>query len=88
VELVACDAALGDWEAWDLDLAAARDLEAAWEAQDPDLAWAATRAAELATAAGEGQRARAAWQIALREWRALGEAAEVDKAARALGEPA
>jgi len=87
VELMACDAALSDFAAWDREAEAARPLLAEWDATDPDLAWAATRAAELATRAGERQRARTAWEIALREWRALGNPEEEERAARALEGP-
>jgi len=79
-----CDAGLGDWASWDADLQVAEELLEAWDAKAPDLARAATQAAELATAAGERARARRAWRIALREWTALGDAAAAARAASEL----
>jgi len=76
-----------DFAGWDVDAARARELMPDWAGADSDLAWAATRAAELATAAGEIARARMAWEIARQQWAALGRTDDARRAEEALAGP-
>lgn len=49
------------------------------EVVDPDVAWTASLAGDLAASAGQSQRSRAAYTMALRQWQALG---KTDRATR------
>jgi len=71
VFLLPCYAAAGDWAAWD------RHAEIGFDTLDEvgvfevDFARTAQLGAELATAAGQPERARRAWQAALAQWQGL-----------------
>jgi tetratricopeptide (TPR) repeat protein len=78
--LLPCLAGEGDWPAWDRHLARATALLAETGFTYLDIARSAHLAGDMARGAGEPARARAAYALALRQWRALGRA---DDAARA-----
>ncbi|RME56579.1 MAG: hypothetical protein D6795_01150 [Deltaproteobacteria bacterium] len=71
--LLPCAAAEGAWEAWDEHYRTARALLEQTGLIDPDVAWSAELAGDLALSAGEGQRARQAYGIARRQWEKLGD---------------
>lgn len=71
VELLPCDAAGADWARWDDHRAQARDVMASVDFADPDLAWAAELAGDLAGEHGELERARDVFELALAQWRRL-----------------
>ena len=70
--LLPCVAAAGDWEAWDRHAQAGFGLLAATGSVDPDTARVAGLAARLAADAGQTERARDAYGLAIRQLRALG----------------
>jgi len=74
---------LGDWTAWDRHLAAATELLGAAGVYESDLAETLQRAAEAARAAGEEERAEAAFGFALAQWEGLGRAEEAAALRRA-----
>jgi len=81
--LLACVSQARDWAAWDghLDLGAAALRTSGLV--DPDVAWAAELAGRLTEWAGQSARAREVYEIALAQWRGLGEArgaARIEKA--------
>lgn len=82
--LVACAAAARQWPRWDRHWQAVIDAGAERGAIDTDVAWVAGLAGELAAAAGERDRARAAYELALGEWRAAGRSGEVAAVGSAL----
>lgn len=84
-ELLPSAAAARDWGAWDRHLARARELLERAPMIDPDIAWPAQLAGDMAHAAGERGRARAAWELALSQWRALGNEARAVEVEAALG---
>ncbi len=71
-------AAARDWAAWDRHHEAALTLLAETNLSDPDIAWPAQLAGALAREAGEHQRARGAFELALGQWRALGNQDKVE----------
>ena len=71
--LLPCLAHAGDWAGWDRHAARAAECIAESGAVDRDLARPAQQAGDLATAAGQDERARAAYRIARAQWLALGE---------------
>lgn len=82
----ACDAAAGDWAAWDARRATVDPLVTG-HMHDPDCAMVAEHAARLASAAGEWRRAGEALRLAAAQLRALDRAHEVP-ALRPAGMPA
>ncbi len=64
-------AAMEDWTAWDHHHSQALTLLSATNLHDPDIAWPAQLAGDLAAAAGDHQRAAQAYCLALDQWRAL-----------------
>jgi tetratricopeptide (TPR) repeat protein len=86
--LLACEAGLGGWGAFDAHAEQIHHLLTEQDMVDPDFAWAAQRAGELAAAAQEPARATVAFELALTQWRGLGRAAsmaEVEAALAAIG---
>ena len=77
VQLCACST--GEWGAWDHHFERARRLLAESEMVDPDTAWAAQLAGDLARSTGERERARQAYELALAQWRGVGNAARIDE---------
>jgi len=75
---------LADWRAWDRHLSAATDLLQAAGVYETDLAEALERAAEAARAAGQEERAVAAYRFALAQWEGVGKSAEAAAVRRAL----
>lgn len=73
VALTACSAALGDWSAFDHHLAEASERLNEASAPDRDDAWPAEQAARLAWEAGQGVRARHAYELAAFVWGRLGD---------------
>ena len=87
-EILPCVAAARDWPAWDRHLDEARRVILDSTLADKDDAWAVQLGAELAAAAGEVERARAAYAFAGELWRRLGHEARVEEseaASAALG---
>ena len=82
--MLACAAGLEDWSAFDNHAVRLTDLLAEQDFADPDCAWAAGRTGELASVAGETQRAAAAWNLAAAQWRGLGREAELAETLEAL----
>ena len=88
--LLPCVAAEGDWTAWDRHASTGIELLKATGSVDPDTAMVTGLAARLAAAAGQTERARAAYSLAIGQLRALGR--DADEAAMleaklALGSP-
>ncbi len=83
-----CDAARGNWTAWDARRAALGPLFEC-KYHDPDAAMAASHAARLAQRAGRPRRAADALALAVAQYRALERAADADALVEELGiEPA
>jgi tetratricopeptide (TPR) repeat protein len=74
----------GDWLVWDQHLLASVELVAAVQLRAPDIPWLYELAARDAEAAGEGGRARQAWEFAVQQWEGLGRAAEAKAVVRML----
>ncbi|MFT4623390.1 MAG: serine/threonine protein kinase/tetratricopeptide (TPR) repeat protein [Myxococcota bacterium] len=70
--LLCCDAAESDWGAWDQHAARAELLLGASGFVDGDIAAVAEQAADLAVAAGQGQRGLSAARLAAAQWLAVG----------------
>jgi tetratricopeptide (TPR) repeat protein len=84
--LLPCDAGAGDWDAWDTHLGELEELRERIGIVDVDIAGAAQLGAELAAEAGETERARGAWEVALAQWTGLGRTREANAVrARLLG---
>ena len=84
--LLPCAAGLRDWPAWDAHVERAAALLAETGLAEPDVAASASAAGRLARAAGEPARARAAFDIALQQWRRLGRDAEAATVVAALAQ--
>jgi tetratricopeptide (TPR) repeat protein len=76
--LLPCVAAAGDWTAWDRHLERARSLLAETSFNDADTAAMATLAGDEAEEHGDPERARAAYELALEQYRHLAREAEVE----------
>lgn len=74
-----CAAGLGDWSSYDTYLSRALEMLSGGKMHDPDIAFPAERAGELAAAAGHPARARRAWELAVLEWKTLGRAADASR---------
>jgi tetratricopeptide (TPR) repeat protein len=70
--LLCCLAAQHEWAAWDERLENVRELLEQTGYRDLDIANAAQLAGELALAAGQPERAKAIYELALAQWDALG----------------
>lgn len=70
--LLTCAAGRRDWDAWDNHVSLTESLLAETGALDPDIAGTTEQAGDLATQAGEVDRARRGLRLALDQWRALG----------------
>ena len=79
VQLCAC--ATGDWEEWEHHLSEARRLLAEAGTFDPDTAWSAQLAGDLARAANQPERARRVYQLAYDQWTAVGDAERAEEVA-------
>ena len=75
--LLSCAAAADDWQGWDrhADAASAVLAETGWV--EHDVALAARMAGDLADDAGQADRARRAWRMALAQWERLDRPDEV-----------
>ncbi len=75
--LLSCAAAADDWQGWDrhADAASAVLAETGWV--EHDVALAARMAGDLADDAGQADRARRAWRMALAQWERLDRPEEV-----------
>ncbi len=88
--LLACAAAEQNWDVWDHHFSRATELLGASGVADPDDAWPVQLAADLASQAGEVERARAAYRSAAFLWRALDRhdrVAEIEISLASLTEP-
>ena len=83
-ELLPSAAATRDWAAWDRHLVQAQTLLTRAPMVDPDIAWPAQLGGTLAREAGDPQRARGAFELALSQWRSLGNDAKVAEVVAAL----
>ncbi len=84
--LLPCDAGARDWKAWDTHLRELEGLRDRVGIVDVDIAGAAGLGGALAAEAGEVERARGAWEVALAQWAGLGRTAEANAVrARLLG---
>ena len=77
--VAACMAARADWERYDSHLDKGRDYLADHSFAEPDLALAFELAGEKAAKAGEVARARRAYELALQQWRRLGDARRLEE---------
>jgi tetratricopeptide (TPR) repeat protein len=84
-ELLPCAAHDRDWEGWDRYFSRAVKLITEVGVADPDDAWPIQMAADMATEAGEFERAHAAYEFALKLWTQLGRQTEIDQVRAALG---
>jgi serine/threonine protein kinase/tetratricopeptide (TPR) repeat protein len=75
--LLPCVAQSGDWRAWNTHLDELTELLDQTGTVNVDIAWSAERAGDLCLAAGESEKAAAAFEIALAQWEALGRSQEV-----------
>jgi serine/threonine protein kinase/tetratricopeptide (TPR) repeat protein len=82
--LLPCYASAEDWTNWDTAIEESSTLLDETGVLSTDVAWPVQKAAELALAAGENQRAVAAYQIALRQWMGLGRDQEVGQVMGAI----
>lgn len=71
--LLACTAQAREWGAWDDHLAQATAALKSSGLLDPDVAWAAELAGRLTEWAGQPARAKEVYQLALAQWRGLGD---------------
>ena len=81
--LMACAGGLGDWQRFEHHCAEATEQLRAFSLIDPDVAWPAQTAGELASAASQHLLASSAYAIAQAQWRALNKPdklAEIDEA--------
>lgn len=85
-ELLPSAAAARDWDAWDRHLGRAVELLARAPMVDPDIAWPAQLGGDLARDAGDPERARAAYELALTQWRALGSEARLRQVQQAIAD--
>lgn len=76
--LLPCTAALEDWTEWDLAMGRGLDRLETLGAFEPDNAWAAGLAGDLAAGRGQLERARGAWRHGLRIYRHLGQEREAE----------
>ncbi len=84
VALLACAAQAREWPAWDDHLALGEPALRQSGLLDPDVAWCAELAGRLADWAGQPARAREAYELALEQWRGLGNAQGVQRIERAV----
>jgi eukaryotic-like serine/threonine-protein kinase len=84
VAMLPADAGLGDWLAFDLHLEEAIPLIAQTGMVDIDVGMCAEAGARLAAEAGESERAKLAYRLALQNWKHLGNQDRVDGVLRAL----
>jgi tetratricopeptide (TPR) repeat protein len=82
--LLACCGGVGDWRGWDRNYEAARLLLQQTSMIEPDVAWAAQQAGDLAASAGQGERARQAYRLASLQYMALNKGKEVRRIAGKL----
>lgn len=75
--LTTCAAGMDDWSGWDDHFARATDLLRVTGLIEPDVAWCAELAAELAAQLGEDQRARQALVLARSQYVALDNSAGI-----------
>ncbi len=73
VELTVCHAAAGEWAAYDARFDQAEAALRESDAVDPDMAWAAELAGDLAAAAGHRERGLRALRLAHAQWTRLGD---------------
>ena len=85
VGLLPCAAGEADWDAWDLALDAALELVDDTGLVEVDNAQMARLGGELASSAGEDERAAAAFGLSESQWRALERPAEADAVAKLRG---
>ena len=83
--LLPCYAAGGEYVEFDIACAAAARILQETNFVESDIAWPAQLAGELLSQAGEIDRARTAWELALGQWTALGDAVRAAEVARGLG---
>jgi tetratricopeptide (TPR) repeat protein len=84
--LMACYAFRGEWDLWEEQQARAREHRPETGRTDQDLAAMAHLAGDHAARAGQVERARQAWLLALEHWRALDRPERVAELCRLLGE--
>jgi hypothetical protein len=82
--LLACAAAERDFLAFDLCVERVHKSLCEADFVDDDLAWLSRRAGELAAAAGEEDRARAAYEMSLAQYEKMGRTDEVTALRRRL----
>lgn len=76
--LLACDAERRDWRAWDQHLTELSTLLDKMCSVNPDLPWTLELAGDLAVEAGQTERARQAYEIAVSQWEGLGRPEKAD----------
>ncbi|HKI01971.1 MAG TPA: hypothetical protein VKK31_08330 [Thermoanaerobaculia bacterium] len=82
--LLACAAQSRDWGTWDDHLGLGATALRTSGLVDPDVAWAAELAGRLTEWAGQPARAREVYEVALAQWRGLGDAGGVARIERVL----
>jgi tetratricopeptide (TPR) repeat protein len=83
--LLACMAHSREWLRFDHHLQSATEILTRTGAASRDLAWPAERGGDRAVAEGERPRAEAAWQIAMEQWRRVGDSDLASRLAVRLG---
>lgn len=84
IALLPCFAVRGAWREWRRDLALATTLLGETSLVDLDVARLCSVAGDLASAAGETERAREAWMLSRAQWTALGDDEGVQRLDTAL----
>ena len=82
--LLPCYANSEDWDAWDSVIDESRALLNETGVLSTDVAWPVQMGAELALEAGEPERAKAAYEMALKQWMGLGHDEDVGKVMQAI----
>ncbi len=77
--MLCCVAAAGDWGRWSEHFDTAQAVLDESGMVDPDIAWPAELAGDLALAADRDEEAAAAFGLALSQWQRLGRVSEVDR---------
>ena len=82
--LLPCYASAEDWKSWDAAIDESRDLLNETGVLSTDVAWPVQMGAELALEAGERARAKAAYELALKQWMGLAQDEKIGEVMNAV----